>query len=232
MSALATLNARLTTTLGRELIVAVTGLGLIGFILFHLSGNLLIIAGPDAFNAYANKLASLGPMMYIGRAGLIAMFSLHILAAISLARDARKARETRYAVNKYAGEKSPATRFMLYSGLTVFAFLLLHLTDFTLADHHGPTAFIGGEDFGLFGLVWNKFANPLWSLFYIVAVVAVGLHLSHAASSVFVTLGALTSKATPRADLVARILGGVVALGFASIPIYILIRTYITGGVV
>ena len=73
MSAVATLRGRLTSTVGRDLLVGVTGLALVGFIVIHLSGNLLIFAGPEAFNAYAAKLHSLGPLLWVARIGLITM---------------------------------------------------------------------------------------------------------------------------------------------------------------
>jgi succinate dehydrogenase / fumarate reductase cytochrome b subunit len=119
---------------------------------------------------------------------------------------------------------------MALSGIMIACFLILHLTDFPMRDPHGPNSIINGEDRGLGGLVFNFLSNPIRAFVYIVAVSAVGLHLSHALSSVVVTLGFLTDKATPRAELIAKSIGLVVALGFASIPIYVMLKTYVFGG--
>lgn len=230
MSAVATLRGRLTTTVGRELLVGVTGLALVGFIVIHLSGNLLIFVGPEAFNAYAAKLHSLGALLWVARIGLITTFVVHIGSAISLARDSRKARAHAYEAQHFQGRKTLATRLMLLSGLTLLFFLFFHLSDFTLASHEGAAGTVNGVELGLYGLVWNSFANPVRVLFYLAAVACLGMHLSHATSSVLVTLGVLRDKNTGNADLVARILGATLALGFSSIPVYILIKAFFLGG--
>jgi len=230
MSAVATIRGRLATTLGRELLVGVTGIMLVGFILIHLSGNLLIFGGPEVFNAYAARLHSLGALLWVARIGLITVFIVHISAAISLAKANRAAREERYDYQHYVGRKSPASRLMLFSGLCLLFFLFFHINDFTLRSPTGPRAEIGGEALGLYGLVWNSFANPLRSLFYFAAMACLGMHLSHAIASVVVTLGALREKATPNVDLGARIAGAAIALLFSTIPLYVLIRTHLMGG--
>lgn len=230
MGAIGVVSKRWTSTVAQEFAVAITGVFLVLFILSHLAANLLIFLGPQAINAYADGLKNLGPLLVVARTGLAATFLIHIGLAIKLARDNRKARSQAYAVDAHAGRKGPATRYMLYSGITIAGFLILHLTDFPLRDHHGPDTYINGEEAGLGGLVLNFLGNPLRALIYIVAVSALGLHLSHALSSVIVTLGFLTDKATARAEMGAKAIGLVVALGFASIPIYVLLKTYVFGG--
>lgn len=225
-----TLGGRLTTTVGKELIVGVTGILLVVFILGHLAGNLLLIAGPEAFNGYAEKLHSLGELLWLARIGLIVAFVAHISMAISLARASAAARGTqRYEVEKSVGRKTAATRLMIISGVTILAFVLFHIYDFTLTgDTEGDRSIIidinDTESMGLYGVVFNSFANPLRSLFYIIAVCGVGLHLSHAIASVLSTLGVLTEKSTDKAELAAKVIGVIVAVGFSSIPIYVLIR--------
>ena len=224
-----TLGGRLTTTVGKELIVGVTGILLVVFILGHLAGNLLLIVGPEAFNDYAEKLHSLGELIWLARLGLIVAFVAHISMAISLARVSAAARGTqRYEVEKSVGRKSAATRLMIISGVTILAFVLFHVYDFTLTgDPEGDRSFVDGmgdDSMGLYGVVFNSFANPLRSIFYIIAVCGVGLHLSHAIASVLSTLGVLTEKSTAKAELAAKVIGVIVAVGFSSIPIYVLIR--------
>ena len=230
MSAVATLRGRLTTTVGRELLVGVTGLALVGFIVIHLSGNLLIFVGPEAFNAYAAKLHSLGPLLWVARIGLITTFVVHIGAAISLAKENRAARAQSYESQTFQGRKTVATRLMLLSGLTVLFFLFFHLSDFTLSNHEGAAGAVNGVELGLYGLVWNSFSNPLRVAFYLLGVGCLGMHLSHATASVLVTLGILRDKTTANAEIVAKIVGLTFFVGFSSIPVYILIKAFFLGG--
>ena len=227
-------SSRLSTTVGRELLLGITGLVLVGFIGGHLAGNLLIFGGPEVFNGYAEKLASMGGLLWVARAVLLAAVAIHIKLAISLHRQSRLARTARYEVKATLGPKTRATRFMFLSGLIVFSFLFLHIYDFTFGDKVGDPSIVGGmndgESLGLYGLVWNGFANPFRSLLYIVAVLAVGLHLSHGISSVLVTLGILSDKGTRTMDRVAMVVGIGTGVGFASIPLYVLLRTYVLGG--
>jgi succinate dehydrogenase / fumarate reductase cytochrome b subunit len=111
--------------------------------------------------------------------------------------------------------------------------VLFHVYDFTVTgDREGARSFVDGmseESMGLYGVVFNSFANPVRSLFYIIAVCAVGLHLSHAISSVVVTLGFLADKSTDRAEFAAKAIGLIVALGFSSIPLFVLFRAHVIG---
>jgi succinate dehydrogenase / fumarate reductase cytochrome b subunit len=231
MSATTLYERILKRTVGLELIVAVSGLMVVGFIFAHLYGNLHIFGGAEPFNAYPEHLREMGALFWVARIGIAVAFVVHIFTAIQLAKKNRAARgESRYAVSTRVGRKTPATQYMLYSGIFIFAFLIIHLFDFTWTSHTGPKTAIGGEEMGLFGLVVNKLGNPIRGVFYIIAVMAVGAHLSHAIASVLVTLGILGDEETPHAERAAQAIGVVIALGFASIPIYVLVRTYIMGG--
>lgn len=232
MSATAVLPRRFTSTVAQELAVAITGVMLVLFIFSHLGANLLIYLGPEWLNAYAEHLRAFGPLLWVARLGLIAAFVTHIGLAIKLAIQNRATRSQRYAVEAHLGRKGPATKFMALSGIIIFCFLILHLTDFTLRSHEGPNTIVGTEHLGLYGLVWNFFGNPLRVLIYIIAMCALGLHLSHAISSMVVTLGLLHEHTTQRMENIARGIGLVVALGFASIPIYVLLATHLGGGAV
>lgn len=215
------MKAYLTSSVGRKQIIAVTGLGLVLFIIAHLSGNLLIFAGPEAFNAYAKKLHSLGPLLYVARAGLIAMFGAHILFTIMLIRENRKARGQQYAVQKDAPGRSFATKTIRYSGPLLALFLLMHLSDFTW---NVPWIGSGAEfsaSLGLFAKVANSFLNPIRSAIYILAMVAIGLHLSHGIQSVFQTMGLTNVEKMKKIKQVSLTLGLVIAVGFASIPVYL-----------
>lgn len=211
----------------RKQIVAVTGLVMVGFLLAHLSGNLLIYAGPDAFNAYAHKLAGLGPLLWVMRLGLIAAFVIHVWFTLTLVRENRAARPQAYEVDAPKGGRNFATLTMMYTGIFVAVFLMLHLYDFTFGTKTGPQSVIQSvkpdESLGLFGLVWNSFKTWWRVPIYVGAMSGVGLHLSHAIQSVVQTFGGNHPRYTPIVRVVSILIGAAVALGFAMIPIYVLL---------
>jgi len=226
-------RATLSTTIAKELLVAVSGLMLVLFVMGHLTGNLLIFRGPEVYTDYSRHLLSLGPLLWTARIGLAAAFVVHGTFTVWLALANRAARNTPYAVRKYEGGTNLVKLTMLYTGILVFVFVVLHLHDFSFRNKTGPATIVAGmnagQSLGLYGLVWNSFANPVHSLLYILAVWAVGLHFSNAVSTIWVTLGVLTDEATAKANLAARVLGVLIALGFTSIPLYVLAATYLAG---
>jgi succinate dehydrogenase / fumarate reductase cytochrome b subunit len=212
-----------------ELAVAVSGVFMVLFIYAHLAGNLLLYLGPEAFNDYAKKLHAVPELLWVARIVLITAFVVHVSSAVRLARRNRETRPTRYAVYQHSSPQTPASRLMLLTGLIIFFFVFLHLYDFTLRTPAEEMRMLGGQDLELYAVVWNSFANPLRSFIYIVAVLCVGSHLSHALESMFVTLGLLSDRMTQRMMYASRVLGLVLGLGFASIPLYVLFTTYIVG---
>lgn len=222
-------RSRLGTTVGQEFLVALSGLTLVLFILAHLAGNFLIFRGPEAFNAYAHHLQSLGVVLWMARIGLLGAFVTHVALTIRLKWVSRSARDSGYAVKKYMGNTTVAKLTMLYTGLVIFLFLIYHIHDFTLRDKTGVIAEVAGENLGVYGVVWNSFADPAHSALYILAVWAVGLHFSNAVSTIWVTLGLLTESTTFLANWIARVLGILVAAGFSSIPLYVLAKTFLMG---
>lgn len=225
------MSAAITQLLGASIvkkqIVAVTGLGLAGFIVFHLSGNLLIFLGPAAFNGYAAKMEALGEFKWLPRIGLVAVAILHVYFTVLVVLENREARKSRYAVTSNFGRTNWAKRTMVYSGLLVFFFIFIHLGDFTLPEKAGPATVIegvgDGEGLGLYGLVWNSFLVWWRSLFYVLAVCCVGMHISHGIQSVFQTVGVNHPVYTPLIQRASLAVGAVVALGFASIPLFVLV---------
>jgi succinate dehydrogenase / fumarate reductase cytochrome b subunit len=224
----------ISRSIGKKLIVALTGVALVVFILFHLAGNLLVLGGRDLFNAYASRLGSLGPLLWVARVGLVAVFGTHIVATILVTLENRRARGgERYAVYAPKGGDHWATRTMIYTGLLVLAFLFLHLYDFSLSDREGPLSIVAGastaESQGLYGLVWNRFLNIPRAIFYILAVTAVGMHLSHGIQSMFQTVGVYHEQYSGVIDKISLGIGVFVALGFSTVPIYVIIRHFTVG---
>jgi succinate dehydrogenase / fumarate reductase cytochrome b subunit len=222
-------QVRFGTTVAQEFLVALSGFILVLFILGHLAGNFLLFRGPEAFNAYARGMQSMGPLLWLARLILLTALLVHVVLTIRLKLLGRSARGGEYAVKKYMGNTTLAKLTMLYTGIAIFLFLVLHIYDFTLRSQTGPATEVGGVGLGVYGLVWNSFSDPVHALVYILAVWAVGLHFSNAVSSIWVTLGLLSESATARANRAAQILGIFVALGFSSIPVFVLANTYLIG---
>lgn len=200
----------LSSSIGKKLGMALTGLLLFGFLLAHLSGNLLLLKGDGGatFNAYSEFLVDhplLIPVEFI----LLGIFLLHIVLAISVARDNRRARPVGYRVSASVGGRSVSSRTMIYSGLTTLIFVAVHLKTFKYADHAGDS---------LYGLVVTTFTNELYVGGYAVAMVLLGFHLWHAFQSAFQTLGL---HARPRLRGLSIGLCILIAGGFAMIPLAI-----------
>jgi len=220
-------RARFLSSITRELFIAASGLVLVMFILGHLAGNFFLFGGAAAYNGYSEHLHALGVVLWAIRLGLVTALLVHVVLTVMLALENRAARKTRYAVSTTAGGTDVAKLTMIYTGLLLAAFMVVHLVDFTFSDHTGARSMVAGENLGLYGVVWNSFANPLHSLFYILAVCAVGLHLSNAVSTIWVTLGVLTDAATVKVKRISKVVGALVALAFCSIPLYVLATTYL-----
>ena len=217
--------ALLKSSIGKKQIVAVTGLLLILFVVGHLCGNLLIYLGPDAFNSYAEALARLRPVVFFIEMALLAVFLTHVWVTVLLVHDnMRAAGVPRYAVANARGEESWATRLKVYTGLFIFAFVIWHLMDFTLSDRHGARAIMAGQYMGLYGVVYNSFLNPVHSALYILAMFCLGFHLAHGVQSFVQTFGFNHPKYTPLIEKISNYFGFLIAVGFSSIPVYVLIK--------
>ena len=204
--------------------MAVTGAALISFVTVHLAGNFLIFWGQDALNAYAEKLKSMPLLLWTARLGLIAVFSVHLGLAICLRRVNRQARKQPYVINDPV-DTSLASRTMFLSGMVIFAFLIYHLLHFTIGvtnpDNHRLVDSSGRHD--VYSMVVLSFRNIYISSTYIVAMLFLGLHLSHAASSIFQTLGITTARARNILSYVGTTLAAVIMAGNISIPLSILL---------
>lgn len=212
----------LNSSIAKKQTVAITGFLLIFFIITHLGGNLFIYAGPDVFNSYAHKLHSLGPLLLIPRLILFIIFMTHIFVIHILVIQNIKARGglKRYAIDQAVGNRTLSERIILWSGIYIFVFIIFHILDFAMADQHGARSFIHGKSYGLYGLVYNSFINPVHGLLYIIAVCFLGMHLSHGVQSIIQTCGF-----RPKWESVIKRLSNYFAVsmvfGYCSIPVYV-----------
>ena len=204
-----------------KILMAVTGLLLVGFLFAHMAGNLKIFVGAESFDHYAHWLRTIGmPLLpeswylWIQRAGLTAALIGHIAAATILTRRARRARPVRYA-HRPKVQGSYAARTMRWGGVIVLLFVIYHILDLTtgtlnpIGDRAHPYANVVAD-----------FAPDRWyvTLFYTLAVVAVGFHLRHGIFSAMRTLGQQTPRGERRARAISLVLSLVLVVGYLSVP--------------
>ncbi len=194
--------------------MAVTGVILIGFVIGHLVGNLQIFQHPDHINGYGAFLHGLGPLLWAARLVLLATAAIHIWAATVLTLENRAARGTAYGV-AHTIQATLASRFMRWTGVVVLAFLLYHLAHFTIGSAQSasfkenlphytmtsdykvagfPVVHEGAEVLDVYTMVVRGFQHPLVSLFYLVAVGLLSIHLLHGFDSMFQSLGWRSAK--------------------------------------
>ena len=208
------------SSVGGKFIVAVTGLLLVLFLVAHLAGNLLIFQGPEAMDAYARQLRSLGGLLWIARIGLLLIAFLHVGLALRLNAANKDARPVPYAKKIYLNATLPS-RTMLPTGLCLLSFILFHLADFTLRITRGEYQTIATEN--VYQMVVAGFSNPFHATIYILAMIALGMHLNHGISSLAQTLGWNHPKYNSIFKWSGPILGTLLALGFISIPVSVLL---------
>lgn len=205
-----------STTVGKKLVMAVTGLILAVFVLGHMAGNLQIYQGPEKLNHYAELLRVSMPLLWTVRLILLASVVLHILAAVQVTLQNWRSRPQKYAVSAYQ-EADIASRTMIWGGLVVAAFVVYHLLHLTLGTAHGN--FKPGD---VYHNVVAGFQVPLVSLFYIVANLFLALHLYHGMWSWFQTLGFSHPKYNRARRVFATVYALVIAVGNISIPVSVL----------
>lgn len=213
------------SSVGRKLIVAVSGVILILFVIGHLLGNLQIFLGPDWINGYAEHLRDLGPLLWIIRAFLLVTVLVHIYYTILLAIENRRARPSRYRKREIV-KATFASRTMAMSGLILLVFIIYHLLHFTVrtTDPRFPTLPkdpLGHYD--VYSMMVLGFQSPLVSGFYILGMFLLALHLSHGSSSFFQSLGLNNQQLTPRLAFAGRVFAWLLFVGYSSIPMAVLL---------
>ena len=173
------------STIGKKVVMAVTGIVLVGFVIGHMVGNLQLYLGPETLNAYGRSLRELGHggALWITRAVLLASAFLHVWAATSLTLLSRAARPVGYRRLSFT-ESTYASRTMRWSGPILLLFILYHLAHFTFGNAHPQ--FVEGDVFH--NVVTGFRVGPV-VFFYVVAMLALGLHLYHGVWSMLQTLG-------------------------------------------
>ena len=207
------------SSIGKKLMMAITGSFLIIFLIVHLIGNLTLFFGSDAFNGYVSTLDKVKPLIRVIEIVLLLAFLLHIYNGVKLWFENKRARGVKYQVNSSAQNSDLYSRTMFLTGSIIFIFLVTHLGTFFwrfnvsdpmgLADHHQ-----------YFDIVVHFFSIWWYVLLYIIAVILLGFHLNHGFQSAFQTFGWNHKKYFPIVEKIGTIYAIIMAVGFASMPIY------------
>jgi len=201
------------SSVGKKIIMAVSGLLLSLFLLTHLMGNSISFLGREAFNAYAEKLHSVGNLIYLFELGLLALFLIHIITGIILYFENLGARPSRYSVNTTEGGRSLGSRTMPYTGAIILVFIIVHLMNFHFTDKSIPVA----------DLVRGLLSRPGLAFFYIFSLAAVALHVSHGVWSLFQSIGINHEKYNRLLLKGALVFSIVVGAVFILIPVLALV---------
>ncbi len=213
------------SSIGKKSIVAVSGLLLIGFLAVHMLGNFTLFFGQNALNIYAEKLQSLGPLLWVARLVLLSIFVAHIFFTILLVIENRAAGGSKYV----HPDSVPSTIFaktMKYTGLIVLAFVIFHLAHFTLGWVQ-PSAFhlLDPEGrYDVYTMVILGFQNVPISLFYILSVTLLTFHLSHGIGSLFQTFGITNKKLRPVFERGGMVVAWFLWAGYVSLPLSVLLN--------
>jgi len=213
------------TTIALKLLMAVTGLVFIGYVLLHMYGNLWAFSGQQAFDDYAHHLRELltpmlpyGGLLWILRAVLLASLIGHAAAAFALWSRAARARDRRYAVKKVV-TATLSSRTMRWGGVALLAFVIFHILHLTT-----HTINPGGDPESPYLRLVGSFQVWWVAVIYLLAMLALGMHIRHGAFSMLQTLGLTDNRRRYRvAHAVGLVLAIVVAGGFALVPLGVLL---------
>jgi len=203
------------SSVGCKLFMCLTGFVLVGFIIAHVAGNLLIFKGPEAINIYAKTLREYLPVLWFLRIGLLVSVLLHIASAIRLSFISRRARNVDYKKRTYL-RSSLSSRTMMLSGFVVLGFIFYHLAHLTFRLTHPEFQNLGEYD--VYSMLMISFKSPYVSVFYVISIVLLMMHLSHGLSSFFQTLGITTADHYGVIHKMGIAISTLLAFGFISVP--------------
>ncbi len=210
----------LRSSIGKKLLMALTGLFFCSFLLVHLGGNMLMFVSADAFNAYTSIMSG-AQVNKVLEVLMVVLFLIHIYTSATLTIENRAARPVKYAMDVSAGKRTFMSSNMFITGSIILIFVVFHLWGFKYGEwSNDPAAMSDPNNLTMFGLVAKSFSNVFYALGYTVAVIVLGFHLNHAFQSAFQTLGLNHNKYTPLIQKLGTLYSIVIALGFALGPVY------------
>lgn len=202
----------LGTSIGKKLMMALTGLAFCGFLATHLAGNLTLYIGSAAFLSYAEHLHSLGPLVNVAEVILLLLAIIHVATGLTLFYQNWRSRPVRYSIKKTAGGRTIGSRTMPYTGILLLLFIILHLLNFHFVDKTGTN---------IFNIVADTFNRGGYIFIYIIAMIVAAVHVSHGLWSAFQTLGVDHPKYTPFIRGLSIVFSVIIGIGFGFIPIFI-----------
>lgn len=222
-------NLTPSSTIGSKFAVAITGLGLSLFVLFHMLGNLQVFLGREHYNGYAHFLKSNPEILWPGRLGLLIFFVAHIILAVRLKQKNWSARSHGYAYARNYRAASPSSRTMIYSGLVLLLFTLYHLAHFTIYltnPGYGQLEDPLSHHHDVYSMVIWGFRDPVVTGLYVLAMIFLGLHLWHGVGSTFQSLGLNSFKWRCCTEYLGYAWTLLVVVGNIAIPVLILLEYY------
>ena len=217
----------LSSPIGKKVLTGVTGFAWAGFVILHMAGNLSYFGAGEAYNEYAHKLLSTGPLLYAVEIVLLICLVIHAILGVNIYLGKRRARKQGYDTYRSAGRpglQSPSSRSMLLTGVVLLVFLVIHLKSFKFGPGiaEGYSLLVDGEPIrDLKRLVTEKFQHPIYAFGYTGVMVLLGFHLRHGVWSALQSLGAMNRHLTPLIYGIAALLAVGIAAGFIVLPLYI-----------
>ena len=209
-------------SIGRKVLMAVTGILMILFVIGHLLGNLTIFAGANGINAYAEKLHQLAPLVWGTRVVMAASVLIHLFLAVQVTVENAQAKPDKYAVARSL-RATFASKTMIWTGVVIGAFVVYHLLQFTLRV---TPDIVQGTDalqrFDVFTMVVTSLEKAAIGGLYVFAMISLFFHLTHGIQSSFQTLGISNAFLLPRYGVAGKLLSTIFLVGFGSIPVVIL----------
>ena len=218
------------SSVAKKILNALTGIGLVLFLVVHLLGNLTLFSSdPGSFNSYAKTLHDLGWLLTAIEIALLLLFAAHIASSIVVTMANRKARGGGYAAQSKGGSRASATkpvasRNMIYTGIILGAFVVWHVISFRFGPGIAEgyvTEINGVVSRDLYTVVYEFFENPLNVFLYTAVMIFLGFHLRHGYWSAFQSLGAIRKKYMPLATASGYMVAVILSAGFLLIPVWI-----------
>lgn len=201
--------------IGKKIVMGVTGLIGIGFVVLHMAGNLLAFRGAEEINAYAHFLASTGELLWLLRLVLVGAVILHVIAAYQLTMQNRAARPVGY-VKRESQVSTWAARTMRWGGVLLLVFIVLHVMHFTSPGWRPGGDFVKAD---VYSNLVTSFRIWWVTLFYVVSMIALGLHIYHGAWSSVRSIGASQPRPRPLHRRAALVIAVILWLGFTAVPV-------------
>ncbi|MBE0500051.1 MAG: succinate dehydrogenase cytochrome b subunit [Desulfuromonadales bacterium] len=210
------------SSVGRKILMAVTGLILVSFICVHLLGNLSLFAGADAINAYAHKLQSLGPIVWIFRLVMLAVLAVHVAYGVALTVENSSARPISY-MQKVNEKSTFSSRSMIYTGVLILVFIVIHILHFTghfWVDNVDTLVVSSTGYFDVYTMVIQGFNKVAFMLVYLIAMASVFLHIFHGIGSFFQTLGLANDSTLDYVGYFGKLASFVLVIGYFAVVIF------------